>query len=142
VPKTSWPEFGNYEISACGNNPPTGATVLAAGSDAVYYRRTVVARYESHDECGISPDAAREHFITAMLSAKPDAPPIPSQVTHTIGWSGEEAYQRELAAFTASQQQRFADVATKLVAAHWLADEEAATRPKLDVQVVDLRSGK
>ena len=144
-PKAGWPPLGVYEFGGCGDRAVPGDTLLAGGTDPAYYRRQVRAGYLSGDQsggaCNADQDLVRQHFLTALLNASPEEPPLRAHVSHSITWQGPDAYSSELAAFNAAQQRVFAELARQLGNLRLLSETEAATlRPKLQLRVWDRRA--
>lgn len=145
-PRVAWPPLGVYSFGGCGSRVQPGAILLAAGPDPAYYNRQETASYfeESGSGCCMpDKDLVREHYLTALLGAAADQPPVRAHVSRTIVWQGAEAYRNELAAFIADQQRAFAEVARRLGEQNLLTAEDAKTlRPALDVNVRDERSSR
>jgi hypothetical protein len=144
-PKAGWPPLGVYEFGGCGDRAVPGDTLLAGGTDPAYYRRQVRAGYLSGDQsggaCNADQDLVRQHFLTALLNASPEEPPLRAHVSHSITWQGPDTYSSDVAAFIAAQQQLFAQLAQRLRQQSLLSETEAATlRPKLQLRVWDRRA--
>lgn len=143
APSVGWPPVGVYGFAGCGNQAPTGGILLAAGTDPVYYQRPVTTSYRTADgacACHPDPDLVRQHYLTALLNDSAEEPPVRAHVTHTILWSGPDAYRGALLAFIDGQQQVFAKLARRLGDAELLSATEARTlRPKLEILLWDQR---
>jgi len=143
-PKAGWPPVGVYSFGGCGNSLQPGATVLAPGADPAYYYRQVSATYQPEGGslgcCRPDQDLVRQHFLTALLSASADDPPVRAHVSHTIEWQGVDAYRGELAAFIAEQRRVFEELTRRLGKQGLLSGEDARTlRPTLQIHVWDQR---
>lgn len=141
--KDGWPPLGVYAFGGCGGYLQSGATILAGGTDPAYYLRQVTASYraEGVSGCNPDPDLVRQHYLTKLLSASDDQPPVRAHVSRTIPWQGPDAYRRELAAFIAEQQHVFVELARRLGEPGLLSGEDAKTlRPALQVRVWDQRA--
>ena len=141
--KAGWPPVGVYAFGGCGERLQSGATVLVGGTDPAYYHRQVNASYQVEGVSGCQPDQdlVRQHYLTKLLSASADQPPVRAHVSHTIAWHGLDAYRSELAALIAEQQHVFAELARRLGELGLLSGKEATTlRPALEVRVWDLRA--
>jgi hypothetical protein len=146
-PKAGWPPLGVYEFGGCGNRLAPGDTLLTGGTDPAYYTRRVHVGYELGDlsgcGCGEDRDLVYQHYLTALLYASPEQPPLLAHVSHSITWQGPDAYSSDLAAFIAAQQQLFAQLAQRLGQQSLLSETEAATlRPKLQIHISDYRSSR
>jgi hypothetical protein len=134
-PKSGWPQVGNYHFTACTN---AGQAILAHGVDPVCYIRSVDAVYGPTNDgpCSGYPmrDLARQHYISTMLLAPVDAPPIKSEVEFEIRWQNDDTYRKELAAFIDRERKVFEEIAHKLGASE--------ARPKLAIEIWDQRSAK
>ncbi len=142
-PKPGWPPVGNYALSNC-TSPGIGSTILAAGPDPAYYSRAVNTYYTAGTSaCGCypDPDLVRQHYLATLLQSPPETPPIKAAIAHHIEWQDAGAYQTNLRAFIAGQQQTFANVAQRLNASGLMTAEEAASaRPALAIEIWDQRS--
>lgn len=140
MPKAGWPPVGVYGFAGCGDHMQPGARVLAGGTDPAYYMRQVNASYQMDGSagcCGVcrpDEDLVRQHYLTTLLSASAESPPVRAHVAHTIVWQGADAYRAELEAFIAGQQQIFAEMARRL----GLGD----LRPALEVRIWDQRAAQ
>jgi hypothetical protein len=134
-PKSGWPQVGNYHFTACAR---PGQGVLVPGVDPVCYIRSVDAVYgpTSDSSCSGYPmrDLARQHYISTMLLAPVDTPPIKSEVEFQITWQSADAYRKELSDFIERQQGAFEETARKLGAPQ--------ARPKLAIEIWDQRPVK
>jgi hypothetical protein len=127
----NWPDIFRYFLTCENRNSPTlGGIVLAPGIDPVHYFRSFNGATWS-GAC-VESDLAREHFLVTLAAARQSEPPIRSQLTHEMTWSGDRKYLREVNAFVADQQSRFAEIAMKL--------DAGSARPKLEVIIEDLRA--
>ncbi len=145
APRTGWPPLGVYVFSGCGMRLQPGATLLADGPDPVHYHRQVNASYHAAGVtgcgCGEDRDLVHQHYLTTLLHASPEDPPLRAHVTHYIQWQGPDAYSGDLAAFIATQQHLFAQLARQLGAMHLLGETESATmRPRLQIHISDYRT--
>ncbi len=142
-PRAGWPALGVYSFGGCGGHVQAGAILLAAGADPAYYNRQATASYFEEGGSGCcmpDKDLVREHYLTALLGAAADEPPVRAHVSRTIVWQGAEAYRNELAAFIADQQRALTEAARQLGGQGLLNAEESKTlRPALDVNVRDER---
>ena len=90
--------------------------------------------------CRLDQDLVRQHYLTALLSASADDPPVRAHVSRTVKWQGADAYRGELAAFIAEQQRVFEDLARRLGKQGLWSGEDAKTlRPALQIHVWDQR---
>jgi hypothetical protein len=143
--KNGWPPLAVYAFGCLGDGVQPGAKLLASGPDPVHYHRQVNDNYhvDGVGNCGCGPDRdlVRQHFLTALLYASPEQPPLLAHVSHTITWQGPDAYSSDVAAFIAAQQQLFAQLAQRLRQLSLLSETEAATlRPKLQLRIWDRRA--
>lgn len=143
--KNGWPPLAVYAFGCLGDSVQPGATLLAPGPDPVHYHRQVNDNYhvDGVGNCGCGPDRdlVRQHFLTALLYASPEHPPLLAQVSHSIRWQGPDIYSSDVAAFIAAQQQLFAQLAQRLRQQSLLSETEAATlRPKLQIRIWDRRA--
>lgn len=147
-PKPGWPQVGSYAILNCGNqNVAPGDVVLADGADPAYYRRIVDGTYGSvlysSCTCLVSRDAMREHYVSTLLHAPPDNPPLKAFIFRSITWQDEQAHASDLLGFIQQQQQKIALVLEDLQRRELLtADQAKAARPMLAVEIYDARSSK
>lgn len=134
-PKAGWPQVGSYHFTACAK---AGQATLAPGVDPVCYVRSVDAVYDPTNAgaCSGYPmrDLARQRYISTMLLAPVDTPPIKSEVEFQITWQNEDAFRQQLSGFIERQQQAFEETARKLGAPQ--------ARPKLAIEIWDQRSAK
>jgi hypothetical protein len=143
--KAGWPPVGVYGFAGCGERVQPGSTVLAPGTDPAYYHRHVDAGYQTASECGcnLDRDLASQHYLTALLFASEDRPPVRAHVAHTIVWQGVQAYRSELEGFVGEQQGIFAELARRLGDGGQLSAEDVKTlRPALQIQIWDQRPGQ
>ncbi|MGO9241300.1 MAG: hypothetical protein ACLQBJ_10865 [Bryobacteraceae bacterium] len=145
--KEGWPPLGVYGLGGCGDRVEIGATILAAGIDPAYYHRQVTDSYELSgvSGCGCNPDQdlVRQHYLTTLLYASPEDPPLRAHVSQTIVWESPQAYSGALAGFVAGEQRLFADLAGRLMRQSLLSETEAATlRPQLQIHIFDYRSSR
>ena len=143
-PTAGWPPLTVYSFSGCGDRLEPGAMVLAGGTDPAYYHRRVGPR-ESGGSYGCNPDRdlVRQHYLTTMLSASAERPPVHAHVSHSIVWQGPDAYRQDLSVFVAEQRQVLAGLMRRLHEADLISEDEAkAMSPKLDIQVLDYRNSR
>jgi hypothetical protein len=145
--KVGWPLIGTYALS----QKVTGATLLVDGADPTYYRRTVNGAYDRWDNicCGdCSSERAdfnlfREHYVTGLLSAPSQNPPLKSSFNRTIVWKNRDAYSEYLRNLVNDQQEAFAVTARRLVSTGLMTPEEAAAiKPQLEIAILDDREDK
>ncbi len=143
--KNGWPPLAIYAFGCLGDSVQPGATLLAGGPDPVHYHRQVNDSYHvvgvTGCGCGEDRDLVYQHYLTALLYASPEQPPLLAHVSHSIAWQGPDAYSSNVAAFIASQQHLFAQLAQRLLQQSLLSETEAATlRPKLQLRIWDRRT--
>lgn len=140
------PVVGVYMFAACGNRVRPEETLLAAGDEPAYYVRIPANTYYEGAGgacCTPDQDLVRQHYLAKLLSAPSERPPLRAHLDHDIQWQGADAYSADLLAFVASQQQLFAKLAQELGHAGLLTESEAATlRPRLELQITDMRSSR
>ncbi len=143
-PKSGWPPLGVYGFAGCGDRLQPGALVLAGGPDPTYYNRQADMSYqESVSSCGCNPDRdlARQHYLTNLLYASPEQPPVRAHVSHTIVWQGPEAYRSELTTFIGEQQKVLEELAKRLGQQNLLNESDARSlRPRLRITLWDQRA--
>ena len=147
--KAGWPPVGVYAFAGCGDRLQPGAVVLAGGTDPAYYYRQVNSSYQIDGASGCcgccrpDQDLVRQHYLTTLLSASADEPPVRAHVSHTIMWKDVDGYRGELRDFIAQQQRVFAELARRLGERGLVSGEDAKTlRPKLKVRVLDQRPSR
>jgi len=140
--KAGWPEIGVYSLSV---KAQPDATLLAPGTDPVYYVRRVDASYaqfQGGHDCSfdLDQDLLRERYLAALLRTPSSNPPIKAWTDAHITWENEPSYVAQLDSFILSQQGIFAAAAHRLVQANLLTEQEAAqARPNLVISIWDDR---
>jgi hypothetical protein len=152
IEKTGWPPVGLYKFGACGLGGGglggrNGATILAGGTDPATYHRTVATNYTADDGpaclCDLDRDLMRQHYLTRLVGASVEAPPIHAHVSHTIIWQGPDAYVLDVNDFVAGQQREFGELARRLARWRQLNDEEVKSlRPALQIEIQDRRASQ
>lgn len=142
--KAGWPPVGIYQFGGCGASLEADDTVLAPGTDPAIYRRkvntTYAADYGPGCGCNLDFDLTRQHYLSGMVGASVEDPPIRAHVSRTIVWRGLDVYRSDLASFIADEQSDFTQLAKRLAALGRLSDEEAkALRPALHIVIGDQR---
>jgi hypothetical protein len=166
--KPDWPEVGNYLLTTSvapeSDWPRVGAekyfeqhsaaaSFLVDGPIPIYSQRTVDALYDQirharvdGNGCGanyVDWDSLRERYVTRMVSAKQDSPPLKSYFDETITWKDQSTYLQCLRNLVQQQQDAFTEVGRKLKESGWMtAEEAAAARLKLEIKIVDDRDDK
>ena len=138
-PWTGWPAIGTYSLSACGAER---ATVLVSGVHPAYYWRAVNDLYGTGGDtgCPLDKDVVRADYLATLLLSNREHLPLPSQVTHSVEWTGSTAYLAELSQFIADQQALFAEVRSRLQSAGLMAGPESESPgPVLAITITDLR---
>jgi hypothetical protein len=145
--KADWPEIGTYALVG----HISGATLLVDGTDPAYYLRTVSTLYDrdrrDYSCCygydAESWDLIREHYLAGLLYEPKENPPLKSFVHQTILRENGEAYAVRVRSMIEGQQNAFVEVASRLENSRLMTSEEAAaTRPKLEIRIVDDREDK
>jgi hypothetical protein len=166
--KPDWPEVGNYSL-ATGAAPESdwprvgaekyfeqhsaAALFLVAGPIPIYSQRSVDALYDQirharrdGNGCGanyVDWDSLRERYVTRMVSAKQESPPLKSYFDETIAWKDSNSYFQYLRNMVQQQQTAFREVVAKLKSSGWMtADESGAAKLKLEITIVDDREDK
>ncbi len=163
-----WPEVGNYSLTGSvapeSDWPRVGAEkyleqhsavalFLVAGPIPVYSQRTVDALYDQirharrdGDGCGanyVDWDSLRERYVTRMVSAKQDSPPLKAYFNETIAWKDQNDYLQYIRNLARQQRAAFAEVVAKLKNGGWMTTDEAGTaKLKLEITIVDDRDDK
>jgi hypothetical protein len=148
-PKAGWPAVGIYAFGGCGDSVKPGAMMLAAGADPAYYYRQVNSSYQmdaTRGCCGVcrpDKDLVRQHYLTALLAASADDPPVRAHISQTIAWQSVDAYRQELQAFIAGQEHVFTELARRLGSQELLSDEEVKSLvPTLEIRIWDQRASR
>jgi hypothetical protein len=145
--RAGWPEIGTYALTEARPD----ATLLVNGADPSYYLRKVSRLYgfNSHEgaECRIitaeSWDRLREHYVTRLLGASEDDPPLRVSLHQTIIWENDQAYLAYLRTAVRQEQEAFAEVVQRFKNIHLLSDvEAAAAKPHVEITIVDDREDR
>jgi hypothetical protein len=166
--KPDWPEVGNYLLTGSvapeSDWPRVGAEkyfeqhsaaalFLLDGPIPVYSQRTIDALYDQirharvdGNGCGanyVDWDSLLERYVTRMVSAKQDNPPLKSHFDEMITWKDQNEYLQYLGNLVRQQRDAFAEVARKLKEGGWITAEESAdVKLKFEITIVDDRNDR
>jgi hypothetical protein len=146
-PKAGWPQVGNYSLFICKGSRIVHGTMLAPGPDPAWFQRTVDAQYTPIEDfqCGCRPDleSARQQYLTALLDASQENPPIYSYISQNLTFATAAGYKRDVMTFIKQQQQLFASLAERLQRAGLITPEERSSIGlRLVIGVLDLRDDR
>ena len=141
-PRPDWPQFGIYELST--GKIGESFSILSR-PDAVYASRSETTHYRA-DNCDnftflvLGPEERRQ-FLARMLRIEPDAIGWKVETTDTIAFRSQPQFQRELLRFVASEQKKYRETGSALVARNLMTvSEQQDAIPTLDLDLKDQRA--
>jgi hypothetical protein len=138
-----WPPLYRYLAEERWKEGPY-PVIVALGQDRITYRRDAAEHgWGSCNTVRKLNDATRYSLLAEMLGIEPQQMAWKQQASHTILWTDEPEYRRQLHMLIREEEEKFRQTAAALEERGAFTAEEARTvRPLLEITVYDDRTEK
>jgi hypothetical protein len=132
---SKFPPYVSYSLTLW---PEPGDVVLNTKPHLVYYRRRM--DHSKANGSFIDRDDYRSDFVASAIS--PMTPKVQGHMSFEINWQTDQAYSAEITEFRERTLAGFRDTLGWMIKKTFLAPEDSALKPRIELRIEDQRSDK